>query len=268
MLLSTGEETKSKAISKLEAEHGAAIRISDKKFNKLKSQMTDLLNSVSVEKDNWQKKLSDVYQELQSADYRAYSEKKKRWHVVKRHYDKTRSKEIEIQNYVEGLEGSNEHLASKLQDALNEKADAEKKSKRHKRLAEQRLKKWHMEKDARKSVQNSLAGSEDAIKKADAIIDKYKTDVNSSSSTRRRMKKEWENEAAAKRHGGSRQWPVWVVQLICELLVNGTPTSSVPDNIRTMYEMLYGTEPEEMPSLAFVRKCRVIVEVWVKLWLQ
>ena len=68
MLLSTGEETKNKAISKLATEHGAAIRISDKKFNKLKSQMTDLLNSISVEKDNWQKKLTDLYQELQSAD--------------------------------------------------------------------------------------------------------------------------------------------------------------------------------------------------------
>ena len=132
------------------------------------------------------------------------------------------------------MEGSNEYLASKLQDALNEKADAEKKSKRHKRLAEQQLKKWHMEKDARKSVHNLLAGSEDATKKAEAIIDKYKIDVNSSSSTRCRMKKELETEAAAKRHGGSKQWQVWVVQLICELLVNGTPPSSVPDNIQTM----------------------------------
>jgi len=118
-----------------------------------------------------------------------------------------------------------------------------------------------MEKDARKSVHNLLAGSEDATKKAEAIIDKYKIDVNSSSSTRCRMKKELETEAAAKRHGGSKQWPVWVVQLICELLVNGTPPSAVPDHIQTMYEMLYGTEREEMPSLAFVRKCRVIVEV-------
>jgi hypothetical protein len=67
LLLSTGEETKKKAISKLETEHGAAIRISDKTFNKLKSQMTDLLNSVSVEKDNWQEKLTDLHQELQSA---------------------------------------------------------------------------------------------------------------------------------------------------------------------------------------------------------
>ena len=223
--------------------------------------MNDLLNSVSVERVNWEKKLTDLYQDLQLADDRVYSEKKKRWHDVKRHYDKTKSKERQIQNYIEGLEDNKEHLTRKLEEALNEKEAAKKKSERYKRLANQRLKKWHMEKDTRRSVQDLLAGSEHAAKKAEAILDKYKTHVNSSYITRCQMKKEWENEAAATRHGGNRQWPVWVVQLICELLVNGTPPSAVPDNIQTMYEILYGTEPEEMPSVDFVRKCRVIVEV-------
>ena len=42
----------------------AVNRISDDKMNKLKSQMTDLLNSVSVEKVNWEKKLTNLYQDL------------------------------------------------------------------------------------------------------------------------------------------------------------------------------------------------------------
>ena len=52
-----------------------------------------------------------------------------------------------------------------------------------------------------------------------------------------------------------------MVQLICELLVNGTAPSSIPSNIETMYETLYGTKPKEVPSVNFVRGCRVIVEI-------
>ena len=68
--------------------------------------------------------------------------------------------------------------------------------------------------------------------------------------------------AAARRRGGSCRWPVWVVQLICELLVNGTPPSAVPANIRSVYETLYGKPLDEPPpSVSYVRSCRVIVEV-------
>ena len=58
-------------------------------------------------------------------------------------------------------------------------------------------------------------------------------------------------------------WPVWVVQLICELLVNGTPPLAIRPSIQTMYATLYGAQPDEfdLPSLNYVRQCRVIIEV-------
>ena len=73
------------------------------------------------------------------------------------------------------------------------------------------------------------------------------------------MKKEWSK--AKESRGGSCKWPVWVVQLICELLVNGTPPSAIPGNIQIMYETLHGEETEDLPSVSFVRSCRVVVEV-------
>ena len=52
------------------------------------------------------------------------------------------------------------------------------------------------------------------------------------------------------------------MQLIYELLVNGTLPSAVPANIQTVYDMLYRKPIDELPpSVSYVRSCRVIVEV-------
>ena len=75
------------------------------------------------------------------------------------------------------------------------------------------------------------------------------------------MQKEWADEDAAARRGGGRRWPIWVVQLICELLVNETAPSALRSNIETMYETLYRTKPKQVQSVNFVRGCRVIVEI-------
>ena len=53
------------------------------------------------------------------------------------------------------------------------------------------------------------------------------------------MKKDWKDYEAASRKGGGWSWNVWVVQLICEFLVIGTPPLSMPGNIRIMYDTLY-----------------------------
>ena len=79
--------------------------------------------------------------------------------------------------------------------------------------------------------------------------------------TRLRMRKEWADNATARSRGGGRIWPVWAVQLILELLVAGTAPSAIPLNIGIMYETFFGTKPEELPSINFVRQCRAVVEV-------
>ena len=48
--------------------------------------------------------------------------------------------------------------------------------------------------------------------------------------------------------------------LICNLLVNGTPPSAVPDNIQMMSAAMTGQEVTELPCINFVRQCRVVVQ--------
>ena len=110
-------------------------------------------------------------------------------------------------------------------------------------------------------LHDELVDEQKIAKEASAILAKYESYVMNSESKQRKMKKEWSNAEVARSRGGSRKWPVWVVQLICELLVNGTPPSAIPGNIQIMYETLHGEEAEDLPSVSFVQSCRVVVEV-------
>lgn len=51
------------------------------------------------------------------------------------------------------------------------------------------------------------------------------------------------------------------MQIICELLIHGTPPSAIPMNIRTIYTTLYNEQPDEIPSINYVRQCRIVIEV-------
>ena len=62
------------------------------------------------------------------------------------------------------------------------------------------------------------------------------------------------------RQGGSSKWPVHIVLLICELLVNGTTPYSVAANIQTLSATMTGREVNEFPCINFVWKFRVVVE--------
>ena len=62
------------------------------------------------------------------------------------------------------------------------------------------------------------------------------------------------------RQGGSLWWTVHIVMLICELLLNGTPPSDITANTKTMSAALNGSEVNEIPSLDYVCKCRVVVK--------
>ena len=74
------------------------------------------------------------------------------------------------------------------------------------------------------------------------------------------IKLEIKRERTVGRRGGTGRWPVHIVLLICELLVNGTPPSAVPANIQTMSAVMNGAESHEMPSVTFVRQCRTVLQ--------
>ena len=67
-------------------------------------------------------------------------------------------------------------------------------------------------------------------------------------------------EVQVGQRGGVR-WPLWVTEVCCELLVNGLPSSAIPSSIGTLNATLYGEEPKKLPSLNYVRQCRVLIQV-------
>lgn len=74
------------------------------------------------------------------------------------------------------------------------------------------------------------------------------------------IKVEIKRQRSVGRRGGAGKWPVHIVLLICELLVNGTPPSAVPANIQTASAAFTGAEASELPSVNFVRQCRTVVQ--------
>ena len=62
------------------------------------------------------------------------------------------------------------------------------------------------------------------------------------------------------RKGGASRWPVHIVLLICEMLVNGTPPTAVPANLQSTQAAFVGIEAKELPSVNFVRQCRTVLQ--------
>ena len=62
------------------------------------------------------------------------------------------------------------------------------------------------------------------------------------------------------RRGGGMRWPLWVVKVVCELLIISAMPSTIPKILVTLYEQLTGELPDEVPSLAFIRQTRLVVQ--------
>ena len=67
-------------------------------------------------------------------------------------------------------------------------------------------------------------------------------------------------ERVVGRRGGASRWPVHIVLLICEFLVNGTPPTAVPANLQTASAAFTGVEAKELPSVNFVHQCRTVLQ--------
>ena len=88
----------------------------------------------------------------------------------------------------------------------------------------------------------------DTLEDERSSITKTDTETSDNHSTRLIRR-----EAEVGRHGGVRRWPIWIVQLICELLVDGDPLSSLPGIILATYLTYNQKAPTNLPSVNFVR---------------
>ena len=218
-------------------------------------------SKLAREKDLLRQELNDMDEKLIEANNRVHNEKQVRRDDIQRMIDETQAKEIETQEYIDGLDEMNYELAAEVEQAVEDRREASRLRDRWKYHAKQRYTKWQSEKTTNDTLKDELVRLQKELEQTKKILTKYKAMAESSPECMRRMKKEWEDEDAASKRGGGRKWPVWVVILICELLVNGTSPRAIPGNIESFYFALYGTTPDVTPSVNFCRECRPIVQV-------
>jgi len=115
-----------------------------------------------------------------------------------------------------------------------------------------------LEQEKRKEAQDQLIRMSKETVKLQNMIAKYEALLKDTTSDKAKiMKKEFDVG-----RGGSRRWPVWVVQFVCELLVCGTLPRTIRNNLVIMYRTMYDKETSiEVLSLSFIRECRTIVQV-------
>lgn len=166
-----------------------------------------------------------------------------------------------LKNYIESLKEDNLELRKMLKAAESDGRAANRSARKARKLAHDCLFKLRQERERRKQAEDEAIELDKTTRKTSQLLDEYKLLVENSESTKKRMQKEWRSQEEAHSRGGKKSWPVWVVQLICELLVNGSLPTSIQENIRTWYGTLYGESPNEVPSCNFIRECRVVVEV-------
>ena len=210
------------------------------------------------DREGWQTRLKSLDEQLAKSKSTIHDNKQYHRDFMIGMVDRFVSKEEEMQELITGLEEMNYELAQEVEIATKETQAAEKLREHWKSLSQKRQAKIAAIQAERNALKDEVARLAKAEKQ---VITKYKAMVNESLPKRLELKKMFDENRGAGRRGGGRRWPVWVVQLISELLAHGTPPSTIPSNIKTMYHTLYGVKPAEVPSVNFVRECRVVVQV-------
>lgn len=251
------EKIESKLVQSLALQANKYDRIVCKWKRKLEAEQEKL----KVDREKWQAKIDKFDDKLDGANNRVHNEKQKNRDLIQKHIDEVAAQEMEMNLTIQDLKEENFDMAEEWRAAMTEKRVAVQRTKRVVRESATRLAKWRAERDARREVEDEVACMPKEAKVQKDIMDRYQAAVVACKDTKKEMKREWDNDRLAGSKGGGRSWPVWVVQLICKLLVNGTPPTAIPGNIAAMYETLYGKEAVEVPSVNFCHNCRMVVQV-------
>ena len=208
------------------------------------------------QKDKWRSKLDGMSAKASRARLRVVDEKAKARRLVQQQLDNAAIQEEELAARIRDLQEMNRDIEEDRKLAVKDKRAATKSRNIARQLAQKRLDKYRAAKEAKDALQDELARVVKAKAKQDEIVQRYTNELESY----REQKKELKKTRMIGRKGG-RSWDVWVVQVCCELLVNGTPPAAIPSTIGTLYETFYGEEPDELPSVNFVRQCRITVQI-------
>jgi hypothetical protein len=97
-----------------------------------------------------------------------------------------------------------------------------------------------IEKEEKNQLKDELTHVLKAQETQQKVIQEYENMVQALKFTKLILKQ----ECRVGRRGGA-HWPLWVTEVCCELLVNGSLPSAIPSSIGTLFASLYGEEPKK-----------------------
>jgi hypothetical protein len=224
------EDNHKKSIVKVQQKNDASVKSLNITRDCLWKKLCALEDKLDTMKVHHQVEISKRRTEIDTMKVRHHEEKSKRRTQMR--VDKSKRKKLEeeihdLNNWIFELDNNRKATEANERDALDKYYNAVSD-------AQSRLHKWHQEREKRCEAEDKSAEKDKSAKKQlemyAHLLEEFKT---ATADPKRSMQKEWDNEEAARHHGGKRSWPPWVVQLICELLVTGTPPSAIPQIIQT-----------------------------------
>lgn len=245
-------------LEKRDQEYAASIKLikvaHDKKISRIKKQLDDTSKKLSEQSEQWRKRLDELDR---SSTSRIVDEKHRRRNLIQEHIDKALTKEEQLKEYITLLEQINDNVSGEVAAARQQERQARKRLKNSMDLADKRLDKLLSANEKIGIMKDELTMLLKSNASQQIVLDEYKVMVEGFKSRKRNL----QYEKRVGRGGCSKVWPLWVTEAICDLLVHGTPPSAIPSNIATLYATFTCEEPEELPSVNYVRQCRVLIQI-------
>ena len=232
-----------------------------REFEKERKKSTKELEKVAAQLARktsvWQAHRDELLRKANSANDKLVSEKHNSRLLVQQEFDRAAGQEAKLRSRIAELEQQTFDLTESTKTAKKAEQIYRRKFIIQKRIAAKRLK---MKKDLKlknDELTEQIVDLEKQKAAQDAVIERYTQLLQVEQAKHKKMKK---YRKPGKR-GGANVWEDWVVLLVVELLVLGVPPKAIPGSIMTVYTTLYGSRPDEVPSVDFVRRCRSVVQV-------
>jgi hypothetical protein len=208
---------------------------------RMKLKVEDLESEMVAQREKHKAELAAINSKLEKQKDLLHEEKVRRWKQAKDHQDMKDKLNGDILYLYDWLD----EMADEVKEAKSDMKKAVKAANKSGTLAAKRLEQL---KDLKFRVGQLKYDLADELKQR-ANLEKLNN-----------IRLEIKRERAVGCCGGSGKWPVSIVLLICELLVNGTPPTAVQNNMKSFSARLHGQEDSQMPSVNFIRQCRVVLQ--------
>ncbi len=245
------------SIEKIQQEQASLVKLvqskCDAKYHKVREDFANVSNKLKEQRLMWQTKIRDI-----DSSYKNHrsKERARRCNMIQLQLDKSSAMECQLTEIIEGLEAMNDELAEEVKNAKKAKHEAIRLYDKSTEDATRCLDQLRQEKEQKNLLKDELTRVLRAQQAQEAQLNEYKSMVKKYQSSKRDLTFV---SKAGRRRGAI--WPLWVTEVYCELLVSGSSPSAIPSSILTLFAALYGKEPTQIPSLNYVRQCRVLVQI-------